>query len=148
MSFSTSFSVGSSFSLCALWKKGSRSRKMLSPLLVVHCSVSCYIFLMTVTQTVEIPASHRLTIDVPSEVPAGAVILTFTPKTDAADDWFSRGGECPICAAHRDPVTGEERFNAKTLAAFAEGDAILRGEIPAKRFTSVEELLVELDSEY
>jgi hypothetical protein len=36
---------------------------------------------MSVTQTVEIPASHRLTIDVPPEVPAGQVILTFTlPK--------------------------------------------------------------------
>ena len=34
---------------------------------------------MSVTQTVEIPASHRLTIDVPREVPAGQVILTFTP---------------------------------------------------------------------
>jgi len=40
---------------------------------------SCYILLMSVTQTVEIPASHRLTIDVPREVPAGPVILTFTP---------------------------------------------------------------------
>jgi len=34
---------------------------------------------MTVTQTVEIPASHKLVIDVPSEVPAGQAVLTFTP---------------------------------------------------------------------
>jgi len=34
---------------------------------------------MSVTQTVEIPASRRLTIDVPREVPTGSVILTFTP---------------------------------------------------------------------
>jgi hypothetical protein len=34
---------------------------------------------MTVTQTVEVPASHRLTIDVPREIPAGPVVLTFTP---------------------------------------------------------------------
>jgi hypothetical protein len=34
---------------------------------------------MSVTQTVEIPASRRLTIDVPSEIPTGSVILTFTP---------------------------------------------------------------------
>ena len=33
---------------------------------------------MSITQTVDIPASHRLTIDVPSEVPAGPVVLTFT----------------------------------------------------------------------
>ena len=34
---------------------------------------------MTVTQTVDIPASHKLTIDVPSEVPEGPAVLTFTP---------------------------------------------------------------------
>ena len=34
---------------------------------------------MTITQTVEIPASHRLTIDVPSEVPEGPTVITFTP---------------------------------------------------------------------
>ena len=34
---------------------------------------------MSVTQTIEVPASHRLTIDIPREVPAGPVILTFTP---------------------------------------------------------------------
>jgi len=37
---------------------------------------------MSVTQTVEIPASHRLTIDVPSEIPAGRAVLTFTPAVD------------------------------------------------------------------
>jgi len=35
---------------------------------------------MSVTQTVEVPDSHRLTIDVPREIPAGPVVLTFTPK--------------------------------------------------------------------
>ena len=34
---------------------------------------------MSVTQTVNIPPSRRLTIDVPVEVPEGPVILTFTP---------------------------------------------------------------------
>jgi len=33
---------------------------------------------MSVTQTVEIPISRRLTIDVPREIPAGQAILTFT----------------------------------------------------------------------
>jgi len=36
---------------------------------------------MSVTQTVEIPANRRLTIDVPYEVPVGKVILTFTPDS-------------------------------------------------------------------
>ncbi|MHC6201884.1 hypothetical protein ACYULU_01665 [Breznakiellaceae bacterium SP9] len=38
---------------------------------------------MTIEQTVDIPASRRLTIDVPSDIPVGPVILTFTPKPAA-----------------------------------------------------------------
>jgi len=34
---------------------------------------------MSITQTVEVPANHRLTIDAPHEIPAGTVVLTFTP---------------------------------------------------------------------
>ena len=41
---------------------------------------------MTVTQTVDIPASHRLTIDVPSEVPVGQAIITFTHSIDRMSD--------------------------------------------------------------
>ena len=42
---------------------------------------------MTITQTVDIPADHRLTIDVPKEVPSGKAILTFTPTgTEQAID--------------------------------------------------------------
>jgi hypothetical protein len=40
---------------------------------------SCYIYIMSITQTVEIPASHRLTIEVPREVPAGRAVLAFFP---------------------------------------------------------------------
>jgi hypothetical protein len=56
-------------------------------------------------------------------------------------------GECPICAKYRDPETGELRFNAETIAAFEEGDAMFRGEIPTKWYNSLEEMLVDLDSE-
>jgi hypothetical protein len=34
---------------------------------------------MSITQTVEIPDSHRLTIEVPREIPTGPTVLTFTP---------------------------------------------------------------------
>ena len=34
---------------------------------------------MAITQTVEIPASYRLTLDIPREVPVGRTIITFTP---------------------------------------------------------------------
>ena len=99
---------------------------------------------MTITQTVEIPASHRLVIDVPREVPEGKAVLAFTLTPEQRSD---QAGECPICAAHRDPVTGEERFNAETIAAFEEGDAMLKGEIPAKWYSSIEEMLADLDSD-
>jgi hypothetical protein len=37
-----------------------------------------YFSCMTIEQTVEIPASHLLTVEVPREIPAGKAILTFT----------------------------------------------------------------------
>jgi len=67
-------------------------------------------------------------------------------KADSDDSWFERGEECPICAKHRDPKTGELRFNAETVAAIREGRAMMRGEIPAQRFKSLEELLADLRS--
>ena len=39
---------------------------------------------MSITQTVEIPASRQLVIDVPREIPTGSVILTFTPAKKPA----------------------------------------------------------------
>jgi len=101
---------------------------------------------MTITQTVEVPANHRLIVDVPPEIPAGRVILTFTPA--AADDGLNHTGECPICAAHRDPVTGNPRYNAETVAAIEEGLAVSRGEIPAKRFHSLAEMIEDLERDY
>ncbi|GHV85794.1 hypothetical protein AGMMS50230_14020 [Spirochaetia bacterium] len=119
---------------------------------------------MTIEQTVEIPASpptdgtrniervdeqmphgvgplnaavtvnatgRWLTIKVPYEVPAGKTILTFTP---AADDYV-----CPHCGKT------EHIPNAVTIAAMEEGDAILRGEIPAKRYKSVDEFWKDLN---
>jgi hypothetical protein len=102
---------------------------------------------MSITQTVDVPASHRLTIDVPREVPTGPVILTFTPQPAADEERFFPESGCPICAANRDPVTGEERFNAETIAAFEEGDAMLRGEIPAKWYKSFDEMWKDLTAE-
>ena len=40
--------------------------------------------------------------------------------------------ECPICAQHRDPATGNPRYNAKALAAIGEAEAMFRGDIPVK----------------
>ena len=48
-----------------------------------HCS--CYIYPMTIEQTVEIPASRRLTLEIPEEVPVGRarVLIQFPFKEDA-----------------------------------------------------------------
>jgi hypothetical protein len=103
---------------------------------------------MTIEQTIEIPASRRITLEVPPEIPAGRTIIAFTPANEpkvAADDVLDFEGECPVCAAHRDQVTGEERFNAETTAAIREGRAMMRGEIPAIRFNSFEEMLEDLE---
>ena len=91
---------------------------------------------MTITQTVEIPADRRITIEVPREVPTGPVVLTFTPATD---------NECPLCAKHRDPQTGELRFNAETEAGMKEVDDMIAGKIPAKFYHSLEEMLSDPD---
>ena len=40
---------------------------------------------MRIEQTVEIPSSRRLFIDVPPEVPVGKVTLTFTPASANKD---------------------------------------------------------------
>jgi hypothetical protein len=58
----------------------------------------------------------------------------------ADDDGLGYEGECPICAAHN------YMPNAETIAAIEEGRAMMRGEIPAKRFKSLEDLLADLRS--
>jgi len=100
---------------------------------------------MSVTQTVEIPASHRLTIDVPREVPEGTVILTFTPAS--ADQRSDQAGECPICAAHRDPVTGNPRYRPEVYEGMQEVDDMQSGKIPStlRSFNSLGEMLEDLD---
>ena len=39
---------------------------------------------MIITQTVEIPADHRITLEVPREIPSGLVYLTFAPAPNKA----------------------------------------------------------------
>ena len=51
----------------------------------------------------------------------------------------ARQCECPICA--------NSTPNAQTIAAIQEGRAMMRGEIPAKWYNSLEEMLVDLDAD-
>ena len=80
-----------------------------------------------------------MVIDVPREIPVGRTILTFTPAPEVATLH-----ECPICARNCDPITGNPRYNAETVAAIEEGRAMMRGEIPAKRFSSLDEMWEDL----
>ena len=41
---------------------------------------------MTITQTVTIPDNHRLTIDVPREIPAGPIIISFSSVAEQKSD--------------------------------------------------------------
>ena len=49
---------------------------------------------MTMTQTVEIPASRRLTIEVPHEVPTGWTLVSYTPKAAAQEQKKEREFGC------------------------------------------------------
>ena len=48
---------------------------------------------MVIEQRIEIPASRRLVIDLPPEVPAGRAILALTPVGKAEDSARSGGGK-------------------------------------------------------
>ena len=54
---------------------------------------------------------------------------------------------CPICNSKIDPVTGNPRYNAETIASIEEGHSMMSGKIPAKRFKSLDEMWEDLISE-
>jgi len=51
---------------------------------------------MMIEQTVEVPVNHRLTIDVPREIPAGPTILAFRPVTVQKTDKTRQKHGTPI----------------------------------------------------
>ena len=55
--------------------------------------------------------------------------------------------ECPICAKHRDPETGELHFNAEVMAGMQEVEDMISGKIPTKWYNSLDEMLVDLDAD-
>ena len=66
---------------------------------------------MNITQTVDIPASRRLTIDVPREIPVGRTILTFTPAPDQKSDVSAKSEARDIEIINRNA----ERLNREAL---------------------------------
>jgi hypothetical protein len=60
---------------------------------------------MTISQTVEIPAHRRITLEVPSEVPTGPVILSFTPAPIVPE--MSGAQELELINRHADRLNAE-----------------------------------------
>jgi hypothetical protein len=70
---------------------------------------------MTIEQTVEVPVSRQLTIEVPHEIPAGRTILTFTPAPAQNTDAAKR---------KRDPIS--KYFGILSPSAYGDGVAYQR----------------------
>ena len=54
---------------------------------------------MSISQTVDIPDSRRLVIDVPREVPVGRTVLTFSPVPERKSEITSLPGGSPRTVA-------------------------------------------------
>jgi len=84
---------------------------------------------MSVTQTVDIPASRRLTIEVPGEVPAGRTVLTFTPagsgnlQPRTAEEALGMAAERSADPA-RSPIS--RHFGVLSPAVYGDGVAYQR----------------------
>jgi len=63
---------------------------------------------MSITQTIEVPADRRITLEVPREISTSKVVLTFEPASEVENP----------------------RYNAKAMAAITEAEAMIKGEIP------------------
>ena len=86
---------------------------------------------MSVTQTVD-------------QVPANTVAEA---SPTYAEDRLDYKGECPICAAHRDPVTGNPRYKPEVYEGMQEVKDMLSGKIPStlRRFKSAAEMFEDLE---
>jgi len=88
-------------------------------LFVDRCLFSCYAFSMSITQTVEVPVSHRLTIEVPREVPTGPVVLTFTPAAPAKPR-MTEEAEIALINLHAEELNAEAEMDKEFLFAGIE----------------------------
>ena len=68
---------------------------------------------MTITQTIDIPADRRITLEVPREVPTGSVILTFTPAKAEVKRKVTEAEEIEYINRHADRLNAEARSYAR-----------------------------------
>jgi hypothetical protein len=108
--------------------------------------LSCYIY---PDRRLEMPVAELLIEEIKT-LPANRIaeILDFVEfiKQKEARNAVD---ECPICAAHRDPETGNPLYKPEVYADMQEADDMLSGKIPStlKQFNSLEEMLADLDSD-
>jgi hypothetical protein len=77
---------------------------------------------MAITQTVDIPADRRITIEVPREVPPGRTVLTFTPAP-AVKESISKEQEIELFRLHADELNAEaEDVLSYQMPIFEGGD--------------------------
>jgi len=62
---------------------------------------------MTITQTIEIPADRRITLDVPCEVPTGRTIIAFTPVKAEVKPRMTEEEELELINKHADELNAE-----------------------------------------
>ena len=65
---------------------------------------------MTIEQTIEVPASRRITLDVPPQIPVGRTIIAFTPAPEIAPSK-------PL-SVRKVTLTAEEKARDKELYSF------------------------------
>ena len=68
---------------------------------------------MTIEQTIEVPASRRITLDVPPQIPVGRTIVAFTPAPEAEPTM-------PLSASKVTLTAEEEALDKKLYSLHAE----------------------------
>jgi len=77
---------------------------------------------MTIEQTIEVPPSHRLTIDVPREIPVGRTIIAFTPAS-AGKKRMTEAEEMELFRLHADELNAEAMDVLSYQVSIFEEDA-------------------------
>jgi hypothetical protein len=93
-----------------------------------------YIYFMTITQTINVPTSRWLTIEVPPEVPVGPVILTITP----AEDPFEEFSEDQYLLA-----LAKERIKNDTGVTFTTEETLAKDGLTLADIDAMEDVEVE-----
>jgi hypothetical protein len=90
---------------------------------------------MTIEQTVEIPADHRLVLEVPQEVPAGKAVIAFTPVPFPETE--NNGGKIRLTRPMIDELLRSEALRSLTGLLHTDMDS---GKIRAERLKKYDRL--------